>query len=134
MIVVAIVGILAAVAIPKFANLMRKASEGSCKGNLGAIRSALSIYYGDMEGQYPGTPAALTIGGKYMTAMPAAKTPDYHAASASIYLQSQPMAGLPAEGGWFYYDVAGVTTWSTWGSIQVNCVHTDTKGSVWSSY
>jgi len=53
MIVVAIIGILAAIAIPKFASLLRKSNEGACKGNLGALRSALSIYYGDMEGQYP---------------------------------------------------------------------------------
>lgn len=46
MIVVAIIGILAAVAIPRFAALMRTAKEGACKGNLGALRSAVSIYYG----------------------------------------------------------------------------------------
>ncbi|MBI5239194.1 MAG: prepilin-type N-terminal cleavage/methylation domain-containing protein, partial [Elusimicrobia bacterium] len=36
MIVVAIIGILAAIAIPKFASLIRKSSEGASKGNLGA--------------------------------------------------------------------------------------------------
>ena len=34
MIVVAIIGILAAIAIPKFAELIRKSSEGASKGNL----------------------------------------------------------------------------------------------------
>src|ERR1041385_5507220 len=53
-IVVAIIGILAAVAIPKFADLVTKSKEASVKGGLGAVRSAVSIYYGDMEGQYPG--------------------------------------------------------------------------------
>ena len=43
MIVVAIIGILAAIAIPKFSNLIRKSQEGAGKGNLGSIRSALSI-------------------------------------------------------------------------------------------
>ena len=33
--------------------MMRRAQEGKAKGNLGAIRSALSIFYGDNEGQYP---------------------------------------------------------------------------------
>ena len=42
MIVVAIIGILAAIAIPKFAELIRKSNEGASKGNLGSIRSALS--------------------------------------------------------------------------------------------
>ena len=55
MIVVAIIGILAAIAIPKFADLIRKSQEGATKGSLGALRSALTIYYGDMEGVYPAT-------------------------------------------------------------------------------
>ncbi len=79
MIVVAIIGILAAIAIPKFAELIRKSSEGASKGNLGSIRSSLSIYYGDMEGQYPNSLAGLTVAGKYLSAVPTAKTPNYHA-------------------------------------------------------
>src|SRR5206468_6229263 len=78
MIVVAIIGILAAIAIPKFANLIRKSSEGASKGNVGSIRSALSIYYGDMEGQYPADMASLTVAGKYLSSVPSAKAPNYH--------------------------------------------------------
>ena len=83
MIVVAIIGILAAIAIPKFAELIRKSGEGASKGNLGSIRSSLSIYYGDMEGTYPSQIAALTIAGKYLGTIPVAKTPNYHGDSAS---------------------------------------------------
>src|ERR1700677_4700350 len=78
MIVVAIIGILAAIAIPKFAELIRKSGEGASKGNLGSIRSSLSIYYGDMEGQYPSRLGALTVAGKYLSVVPNAKTPNYH--------------------------------------------------------
>lgn len=53
MIVVAIIGILAAIAIPKFADLIRKSKEGATKGSMGAMRSALTIYYGEQEGIYP---------------------------------------------------------------------------------
>src|ERR1700740_1948561 len=83
MIVVAIIGILAAIAIPKFAELIRKSGEGASKGNLGAIRSALSIYYGDMEGVYPAQIQGLTVAGKYLAAVPVAKTPSYHADASS---------------------------------------------------
>src|SRR3954469_16548100 len=83
MIVVAIIGILAAIAIPKFAELIRKSSEGASKGNLGSIRSSLSIYYGDMEGQYPSSLAGLTVAGKYLASVPVAKTPNYHSDSAA---------------------------------------------------
>ena len=83
MIVVAIIGILAAIAIPKFAELIRKSSEGASKGNLGSIRSALSIYYGDLEGLYPSEMASLTISGKYLATVPNAKAPNYHSDGAA---------------------------------------------------
>ena len=84
MIVVAIIGILAAIAIPKFAELIRKSSEGASKGNIGAVRSALSIYYGDMEGQYPDNMAALTLSGKYLQTVPLGKTPNFHGDSSAV--------------------------------------------------
>ena len=55
MIVVAIIGILAAIAIPRFAQMLEKAREASTKGNIGALKSACSIYYGDWEGKWPST-------------------------------------------------------------------------------
>ena len=53
MIVVAIIGILAAVAIPKFGNMLEHSREGATKGNLGAMSSAISNYYADQQGWYP---------------------------------------------------------------------------------
>lgn len=53
MIVVAIIGILAAIAIPRFASLIDKAREAGARGNLGALRSAIAIYYGDTKGYWP---------------------------------------------------------------------------------
>jgi type IV pilus assembly protein PilA len=55
MIVVAIIGILAAVAIPKFAQMLEKSREGATKGNIGALKSAVSNYYADQQGNYPQT-------------------------------------------------------------------------------
>jgi type IV pilus assembly protein PilA len=127
MIVVAIIGILAAIAIPKFAELIRKAGEGSAKGNLGAIRSALSIYYGDLEGTYPDTLTALTLNGKYIQAIPVAKAPNYHGDSSTSLLASV----NTDTGGWNYNNVSGN---SAVGNVLVNCSHTDTKASVWSTY
>jgi prepilin-type N-terminal cleavage/methylation domain-containing protein len=127
MIVVAIIGILAAIAIPKFAELIRKSNEGATKGNLGAVRSALSIYYGDMEGQYPADPIAMTIGAKYLAALPKAKTPNYHADSAGVNLAS----ATNDAAGWNYNNVL---TDANFGSLWVNCTHTDTKGSTWTTY
>jgi type II secretory pathway pseudopilin PulG len=130
MVVVAIIGILAAIAIPKFADLVRKSGEGAGKGNLGAIRSALSIHYGDREGSYPYHPVALTAHGRYMAALPLAKTPSYHPDSDKVTLVAS-AAGLSDAGGWAYLaDPAS----PDYGTVYVNCTHTDTKGSVWSAY
>jgi len=134
MIVVAIIGILAAIAIPKFAELIRKSSEGASKGNLGSLRSALSIYYGDMEGQYPVDVSALTIAGKYLTVLPNAKAPNYHADSSVPVLAdaaAEVTAGATGAGGWWYI---AVQTDANIGAVMVNCTHTDTKGSVWTVY
>ncbi len=127
MIVVAIIGILAAIAIPKFASLLRKSGEGASKGNLGAIRSALSIYYGDMEGQYPVTLAAMTVNGKYLTALPVAKSPNYHSDSAAVVYQT-----IANDGGGWSYDNTALD--ANLGTVLVNCTHTDTKGTLWTTY
>jgi len=129
MIVVAIIGILAAIAIPKFAELIRKSSEGASKGNLGSLRSALSIYYGDMEGVYPVTVASLTSNGKYLSAIPAAKAPNYHPDSAVA--TAGLMTSVDGAGGWWYDNAL---TDPNAGTVMVNCTHTDTKGSVWTTY
>ncbi len=55
MIVVAIVGILAAIALPRFAQMLEKSHEGQTKGNLNSIHSAAAIYYGDQKGIWPTT-------------------------------------------------------------------------------
>jgi type II secretory pathway pseudopilin PulG len=129
MIVVAIIGILAAIAIPKFAELIRKSGEGASKGNLGALRSAISIYYGDMSGVYPAQLISLTISGKYLSSVPLAKTPNYHADSSSE--NDGLLAAETGTGGWFYNNVFGD---GNYGNMIVNCSHTDSKGTVWTAY
>ena len=123
---VAIIGILASVAVITYADLMRKANEGGQQGNLGSIRSALSAYYADMEGQYPTGIPALTINGKYLSTVPEGRSPNYHNASAAVAVLTANDAG-----GWVYNNVVNDFLR---GAASVNCTHTDTKGSVWSSY
>jgi prepilin-type N-terminal cleavage/methylation domain-containing protein len=128
MIVVAIIGILAAIAIPKFADLIRKSNEGATRGNLGAVRSALSIYYGDMEGQYPDDANALTVNQKYLRAIPTAKMPPFHSDANSVSL----MSGQTGDGGGWGYN--NVVTDTALGTIWTRCTHTDTKSKQWSEY
>ncbi|MBI4056734.1 MAG: prepilin-type N-terminal cleavage/methylation domain-containing protein [Elusimicrobia bacterium] len=132
MIVVAIIGILAAVAIPKFADLINKSKEGSTKGSLGAMRSAVSVYYGDMEGLYPADNLTTLTqnSGKYIASIPLAKIPPYHGDVSGVATSAGPAATDAA--GWAY-DNTGATS-STYGTILVNCSHTDTKSNRWTSY
>lgn len=105
----------------------REKETTSPKTNLGSIRSALSIYYGDLEGQYPEDISALTIGGKWLTSIPAVGPLGNHPASSKARLGTQ----LTDEGGWLYNNVAKD---ANVGNVMINCTHTDVKGSVWASY
>ena len=132
MIVVAIIGILAAIAIPKFANLITKGNEANTKGNLGAIRSALSIYYGDMEGTYPtDTLVSLCSGSKYLTTVPTAKTPAVSGFNAGHSDTNSVAVAQGDLGGW-YYDNDSAT--ANWGRVTARCSHSDSRGTVWTGY
>ncbi|HNA60070.1 MAG TPA: type II secretion system protein [Elusimicrobiota bacterium] len=138
MLVVAIIGLLAAIALPKFAELVVKAREASVKGGLGAIRSALSIYYADNEGQNPNYVVigeSLTTGGKYLNEIPVMRSPQgYHDSSKIVNrAASPPPSVMDGSGGWFYL---GFPNWYAEGpqSLVVACTHTDSKGSLWSTY
>ena len=150
MIVVAIIGILAAVAIPKFSELIRKSQEGQVKGTLGSVRSALSIYFGDMEGNFPSDLDSLTIAGKYLADVPSIKVPNYHQSTTIIRHNLTPNAfgcgsGYVLDTGeWIYWSDNGSLCGGssppagqrarTQGEFWVACTHTDTKNSVWTTY
>ncbi|MFA6318383.1 MAG: hypothetical protein WC943_13315 [Elusimicrobiota bacterium] len=96
------------------------------KGNMGAIRSALGIYYGDMEGVYPPTLDALTISGKYLQSIPG-NSMEFHPRSNLVRF------GKIADdaGGWLYNnDVED----ENFGLLIVNCTHKDWKGTSWTEY
>lgn len=139
MLVVAIIGLLAAIALPKFANLVVKSKEAAVKGALGGLRSAISIYYADNEGRYPydysTLPASLTAGGKYLNAIPRISIPTQpdHAPPLNYihyFFPTYDWPGLPMA--WTYQD--GNQAMPVTHELRVACTHTDTKGIVWSSY
>lgn len=130
MIVVMIIGILSSIAALKINQAMRKANEGSSHGNLGAIRSAIGIYYSDNVTTYPGSLAALTLNAKYLKAFPETTLIGYHSKTSAIR-EGSGAAAIDDAGGWAYNNDAGH---ADFGKIMVNCTHTDTKSSVWSEF
>ncbi|MBI4707705.1 MAG: type II secretion system protein [Candidatus Omnitrophica bacterium] len=132
MIVIAIIGILSVIAIPKFVDLVDKAKEASTMGNFGALRSAIAIYYGDNEGIYPYRldnksytvhnvviPPFVT---KYMEAIPDVKLRrDVNHKNTNVVYY-----GYHDSGGWWYNP--------TDGKIRIDCGHKSLKGDVYYTY
>lgn len=137
MIVVAIIGLLAAIALPKFSNLVIKSKEASVKGKLGALRGALNIYYADNEGVYPrANLAGLGTGGKYLDGIPSISIP-----TVPIHVTSNIVSGYLDTADDSSFQGNGVA-WKTSGSnaglpataVWVNCTHTDSNGRTWSQW
>jgi type IV pilus assembly protein PilA len=128
MIVVAIIGILAAVAIPKFAQMIERAKEGATKSNLGAIRSAVSIYYGKNEGVYPtdiGASTAFvgTADSNYMQELPKATATPLGNTNAVTAVSAVPTG---AGSGWAFNSVSG--------EVWCNSTASDSKAAPFTSY
>ena len=59
-VIIVIIGILAAVAIPRYLDLTRQAADGTARGILGALRSSNALLFGQRI--LGGTPATYTMG------------------------------------------------------------------------
>ena len=126
MIVVAIIGILAAIAIPRFAQMLEKSREGATKGNLAAIRSAVSIYYSEKEGTWPSD--LTTAFTSYLYPLPPAKaTPLGNVTTVAL------TNGIPAAAGTGWSFVTDTTS-AFVGNAFANSTATDTKGSSFTTY
>jgi prepilin-type N-terminal cleavage/methylation domain-containing protein len=126
MIVVAIIGILAAIAIPRFANMLEKSREGATKGNLAAIRSSISIYYSEKEGTWPGDLS--TSFTSYLYPIPPAKaTPLGNVSTVTS------IAGIPAGAGTGWGYITGAAS-AFLGHTVANSTATDTKGTSFTTY
>jgi len=144
MIVVAIIGILGVVAVPKFADLIRKSQEGSLKGSLSAIRSALAVYYGTNEGVYPNGPQlsnstvlSSSLVPNYLEEIPTITVPGTNAATNRVFCHANTSPAMsPGHehdgSGWLYAGQSSANT--NWGSVWIACTHTDLGGTPWSSY
>ena len=93
--VIVIIGILAAIAIPRFVDLRRDARQAACLATAGAIRGALSTFYAStaLRTSTPHFPKAATF-------------------VASVQAFMQTAVGTPNSGAWtnYYNGTTGVVT------------------------
>ncbi len=116
-IVVAILGILAAITLPKVQDYMQKAKESTAKDNLRILRNTIGLYAAQHGGVPPGypdddpsqTPDKLTlfnqliVEGKYLNQFPENPFNGYGYPRIRMVLDSDPFPGTPAGNfGWVY--------------------------------
>jgi prepilin-type N-terminal cleavage/methylation domain-containing protein len=106
--VIVILGILAATALPRFVDLSSKAKESAAKGAIGGIRAALSIQYASNAVNNPGmaNPWPTTITG----AMFADNNIPLEPFTQSRAVAASAAAPSAAGSGWAYDSVGG-TVW-----------------------
>lgn len=101
--VIVILGILAATALPRFIDLSAKAKENAAKGSLGAIRAAVAITYASNAAYgNASAPAALGASMFHDGAVP---TEPYSNSNSVTAVTS--VEGIGAGSGWAYDSVNG---------------------------
>jgi prepilin-type N-terminal cleavage/methylation domain-containing protein len=111
MAVVLILGILSAVALPKFFDYRALATEAACKGTLGGVRSGIANYRANVAittgtESYP-TLAQLTDGSTMQEALPTNPFNESAQVASATPLQAAARTIIAGGAGWAYYDGSG---------------------------
>jgi prepilin-type N-terminal cleavage/methylation domain-containing protein len=112
--VIIIIGILAAIIVPKFAGQTDKAKVATTKANINSIRSAVRLWQSDNDGKLPSALSDLVP--TYIRAIP----------EEAITPSTTVVGTLDGGGGWVYD--------SSDGSIAVNLGGSDVNGDAYSTY
>ena len=112
--VIIIIGILAAIIIPKFAGQRDNAKIAATKANLASLRSAVRLWQTDHDGTPPGALSDLVT--KYIRAIP----------EEAITPSSTVKGARDGSGGWVY-DAAE-------GDVSVNLNDDDVNGQAYADY
>jgi prepilin-type N-terminal cleavage/methylation domain-containing protein len=106
-IIIAVLGILAAVAIPKYANITSESKEAAARGALGGLRSGVTIFYANQAvttgtADWPTVAALGTPGSVMEQSLPA--NPYQHPDSAADSVVTGVTKGtiVGTRGGWAY--------------------------------
>jgi general secretion pathway protein G len=132
LIVVVILGILAAIVVPQFTSATQDSQAGNLKTQLGTLQRQIELYYAK-NNSYPNfagegwgttTDATSMIGGNFVKSAPKNPAwPDQTAAAASAIAVSASATG-DASSAWVWYTGAATTTasGSTSGGVRSNSI------------
>ena len=139
MIVVAILGILAAIVIPEFSGHIQQAKEAAAKDNLRLLREAIERYANDHNGVPPGYPdnninnaplprtfnEQLTSEGEYLNRFPKNPFNGHYYVLVIQHSESFPLQGI-GTWGWIYKPATK--------EIRLDYPGTDSQGQLYYSY
>ncbi len=114
-IVIVVLGILAAVAVPKFFDFTTDAKSAACKGALGSVRSAVSSFYADQAtpagGSFPEYPSLAEVNTAGTVMESAIPDNPYSTSATKNTVIAGTTLGTPvtigARGGWCYKESTG---------------------------
>ena len=111
-IIIVVLGIIAAVAIPKYQDITGEAKVAATKGALGNLRSGISIYYANTAlksgaAAWPPMDSLTTPGVVMMNSLPANPYQSSDAAPDSIVTGVTKGTIVGARGGWAYNPITG---------------------------
>lgn len=111
-IIIAVLGIIAAVAIPKYVDMIGEARQSACKGALGGLRSAISIYYANTalknnSATWPPMDSLRTVGVVMAQSIPPNPYQSSSNAPDSIVTGVTKGVTVGTRGGWAYNATTG---------------------------
>jgi MSHA pilin protein MshA len=123
-IIIAVLGIIAAVAIPKYVDMISDAKESACKGALGGLRSAISIYYANTAlktgtATWPPMDSIMTVGTVMAQSIPPNPYQTTGNAPDSIVTGVTKGTIVGTRGGWAYKPSTG-EVWPNTNSVGEN--------------
>jgi prepilin-type N-terminal cleavage/methylation domain-containing protein len=123
-IIIAVLGILAAVAIPKYANITSESKEAAARGALGGLRSGVTIFYANQAvttgtATWPSLVQLGTAGVVMEQAIPANPYQNPDSAADSIVTGVTKGVTVGTRGGWAYLNTTG-EIWANTNNVGEN--------------
>lgn len=114
--------------------LIIKSKEGSAKGSLSSLRSAIMVYFGDHEGEYPSDISKLVP--DYIAEVPSMEIPGHKETNeVRVVTKAAGKSFTPYikdTGKWLYFYVPDNADLNGW--LIIDCSHKDSRGETWFKY